>query len=181
MSSKTARKDKKYKDITAKQKGRIAEKLYRTYLIFYLEHGRMPDDEESNVIWHNQFQAVTALAPNAPYEDFEKVCQQRALGYEERILADIASGVTIESLQKPKRTKAEKAAIQKAKNEARRKRHRKKKLEAARANAATIDQDDTFFFIAGYTSGGAPYGVTWEEMRMRYGSSSPEDDDENGI
>jgi len=24
-------------------------------------------------------------------------------------------------------------------------------------------QDDDFFFIAGYTSGGAPYGVTWEE------------------
>lgn len=29
------------------------------------------------------------------------------------------------------------------------------------------DSDDTFFFIAGYTPGGAPYGVTWEEMGMR--------------
>jgi len=29
------------------------------------------------------------------------------------------------------------------------------------------DSDDQFFFIAGYTSGGAPYGVTWEEMRLR--------------
>ena len=27
-------------------------------------------------------------------------------------------------------------------------------------------QDDTFFYIAGYTSGGAPYGVTWEEMGL---------------
>lgn len=27
-------------------------------------------------------------------------------------------------------------------------------------------QDDTFFYIVGYTSGGAPYGVTWEEMRL---------------
>lgn len=26
------------------------------------------------------------------------------------------------------------------------------------------NSDDHFFFIAGYTSGGAPYGVTWEEM-----------------
>ena len=26
------------------------------------------------------------------------------------------------------------------------------------------DSDDTFFYIAGYTSGGVPYGVTWEEM-----------------
>jgi RimJ/RimL family protein N-acetyltransferase len=26
------------------------------------------------------------------------------------------------------------------------------------------DLNDTFFYIAGYTSGGAPYGVTWEDM-----------------
>lgn len=26
-----------------------------------------------------------------------------------------------------------------------------------------IDSDETFYFIVGYTSGGAPYGVTWEE------------------
>jgi hypothetical protein len=28
-------------------------------------------------------------------------------------------------------------------------------------------QDDRFFFIAGYTSGGAPYGVTWEKMGLK--------------
>lgn len=28
------------------------------------------------------------------------------------------------------------------------------------------DADDCFYYIAGYTSGGAPYGVTWEEMGM---------------
>ena len=28
------------------------------------------------------------------------------------------------------------------------------------------DQNDQFFYIAGYTSGGAPYGVTWEEMGL---------------
>lgn len=28
------------------------------------------------------------------------------------------------------------------------------------------DSDDQFFFIAGYTSGDAPYGVTWEEMGL---------------
>ena len=26
------------------------------------------------------------------------------------------------------------------------------------------DMDGTFAFIAGYTPGGAPYGVTWEEV-----------------
>ena len=30
-----------------------------------------------------------------------------------------------------------------------------------------ILQDDRFFFIAGYTSGGAPYGVTWEEIDLK--------------
>ena len=24
-------------------------------------------------------------------------------------------------------------------------------------------QDDNFYFIVGYTSGGAPYGITWEQ------------------
>lgn len=27
-----------------------------------------------------------------------------------------------------------------------------------------IESDDYFAFIAGYTTGGAPYGITWEEM-----------------
>ncbi len=28
------------------------------------------------------------------------------------------------------------------------------------------DQDDNFAYIVGYTSGGAPYGVTWEEWDL---------------
>ena len=26
-------------------------------------------------------------------------------------------------------------------------------------------QDENFFFIAGYTSGGAPYGISWDQAR----------------
>ena len=29
-----------------------------------------------------------------------------------------------------------------------------------------VDSNDTFYYIAGYTSGGAPYGVTWDEMGL---------------
>lgn len=126
----------------------------------------MPDDEEATSIHRKLFQAVTELAPNALYEDFEKICQSRAVRYVDRILADISRGVTMESLHKPKKTPAEKAAIQKAKNETRRDRRKKKKLEAART--LEVEQDDTFFFIAGYTSCGAPYGVTWEQMGLDY-------------
>jgi hypothetical protein len=40
-----------------------------------------------------------------------------------------------------------------------------KKL-SKKTQSATIDvpwQDETFFFIAGYTDWGFPYGITWEE------------------
>lgn len=29
-----------------------------------------------------------------------------------------------------------------------------------------FDSDEVFAFIAGYTSGGVPYGITWEEMQQ---------------
>ena len=29
-----------------------------------------------------------------------------------------------------------------------------------------FDSDEVFAFIAGYTSGGVPYGITWEEMQL---------------
>lgn len=164
MASRVQRKDRKYKDLSMKQKTKIADKTYREYLIFYLKHERMPAEEEASKIHRMLFQSVTTLAPNASLEDFEKICQKRSVKYEERILFDISKGITLESLHKPKKTPEEKAAILKSKNEARRKRRKKKKLQESQALAS--EQDDTFFFIAGYTSGGAPYGITWEQMGM---------------
>ena len=45
---------------------------------------------------------------------------------------------------------------------------RRAKRQAMKNQAVenNISQDDTFFYIAGYTSGGAPYGVTWQEMGL---------------
>ncbi|MDQ2086148.1 hypothetical protein RBH29_06850 [Herbivorax sp. ANBcel31] len=31
-----------------------------------------------------------------------------------------------------------------------------------------MNSDDRFYYIAGYTSGGAPYGITWEEMDANF-------------
>lgn len=170
MASRPQRKDRKYKDLKANQKGRMADKTYRTYLTFYLEHNRMPDESEQTAIHQKIFQSVLALAPKAAFEEFEKICEKRVLRYEKRILTDISNGVTLESLQKKKKTPEEKAAIQKEKNALRRKRRKKRKMEAAlrkqREEMYSEDQDDNFFFIAGYTSGGAPYGITWEEMGL---------------
>lgn len=47
------------------------------------------------------------------------------------------------------------------------KRHkRKKKNNKAESTYSDLhsDMDGTFAFIAGYTPGGAPYGVTWEQV-----------------
>ena len=42
---------------------------------------------------------------------------------------------------------------------------KRKRLEKAAEleSVSGIEQDDHFAFIVGYTPGGAPYGVTWEE------------------
>ena len=55
------------------------------------------------------------------------------------------------------------------KNKQKRKQRRAKRKKEARDNLTKeeILQDDRFFCIAGYTSGGAPYGVTWEEMGLK--------------
>lgn len=37
-----------------------------------------------------------------------------------------------------------------------------------------IDRDDTFCFIAGYTTGGFPYGTTWEELGLQPYASEEE-------
>ena len=79
----------------------------------------------------------------------------------------IQNGITLEILmtKKHKKTPEEKAAVAKQKKQQR----RAKRKKEARDNLTKeeILQDDRFFFIAGYTSGGAPYGVTWEEMGLK--------------
>ena len=60
---------------------------------------------------------------------------------------------------------------------------RKRKAEKKQAEAYDNDfQDDRFYYIAGYTSGGAPYGVTWAEMGMEpYGEMPLEPHGEMGM
>lgn len=74
-------------------------------------------------------------------------------------------GVTVTPEQITQEKRAVKAHQQHIKNrKAKRRAHRKANQESL--PAFHEDQDDTFFYIAGYTSGGAPYGVTWDEMGL---------------
>ncbi|MCL1976520.1 MAG: hypothetical protein FWG55_00170 [Candidatus Bathyarchaeota archaeon] len=41
------------------------------------------------------------------------------------------------------------------------------------------EQNDLFYYIAGYTSGGAPYGITWKEMGLNPYENENEDNNNN--
>lgn len=47
-------------------------------------------------------------------------------------------------------------------NKKRRRKHQQLKKQEE-LFGAEFGQDEHFFFIAGFTEGGAPYGITWEE------------------
>ena len=64
--------------------------------------------------------------------------------------------------------------IQRAKK-AKRKRIREQKRMQKDIPIFHEDQDNTFYYIAGYTSDGAPYGVTWKEMGMLPGTEEFDD------
>ena len=59
--------------------------------------------------------------------------------------------------------------------ENRHKEHQHKRLQKKREMVQELyaDSDGTFAYIAGYTSAGFPYGVTWEEI----GEDPPDFDD----
>lgn len=57
---------------------------------------------------------------------------------------------------------------EKRKKEHFRRKRKQKKLRKHQKQSEELDefQDDQFYYIAGYISGGVPYGVTWEEMGL---------------
>ena len=45
-------------------------------------------------------------------------------------------------------------------------RQKKKVAKKQELDDLLFDSDEHFYFIAGYTSGGCPYGITWEEAEL---------------
>jgi len=151
-----AQPNKTYKDLKQKQKAKIADWMYRETLQFYLTNSRMPDEAECEQICRCVFQKIESQAIWVPYEDVKSVYMVRQEKYAVRILADVENGIQPEQLEKPKKPPKSERIKQ-------RKPNKKKKSKEVYEEPW---QDDRFFFIAGYTSGGAPYGVTWEEMGL---------------
>ncbi len=55
-------------------------------------------------------------------------------------------------------------AKEKLTNKAETRRFLKQRKKEEKIEDLYCDSDDQFYYIAGYTPGGIPYGVTWEEM-----------------
>lgn len=78
-------------------------------------------------------------------------------------------GVPIDSARE-----AEIRATIAARTEARKR--QREALARKRFNELYADADDTFAYIAGYTAGGVPFGVTWEELGEEPPWQSEEED-----
>lgn len=143
-----------FKSLKQKQKARIADWMYRETLRFFLQYLRMPATEEVETLCQTVYAKVRGAIYRVAYDEIRQLYAKRLDAYALRVQRDAEAGITLESLTKQP----------KQKNTPKPPRKRKKKK---REPAATEPwQDERFFFIAGYTSGGAPYGVTWEEMGL---------------
>ena len=78
----------------------------------------------------------------------------------------IVERLTVSGLPEHIRSYAEIKKLQRIRAERKVRTKRRRKRPHQEPDSPLIEQDDTFFFIAGYTSGGAPYGVTWEQMGL---------------
>lgn len=148
--------NKKYKELKQKQKARIADMMYQETKKFFDAHGQMPTEEDCEAVTQQVYSRVVGLGFWIPYEEVYLTYQKKRPHYVERL----------ETVGMPERIqRREEKALEKANRPAPKKKPRRKKKKVTE-EVPLLEQDDRFFFIAGYTSGGAPYGVTWEEMGL---------------
>lgn len=138
--------NKKYKDLKQKQKAKIADWMFLETNRFFTENGRMPEEGEIEALAKTVYEKICSLVIWVPYEELLKEYIKKLPRYAERVKE--------KSVVKAVEEKKERTVVKTAKK-------RRKKTEPL---IEEIEQDEIFYYIAGYTSGGAPYGVTWEEM-----------------
>ena len=155
MSTPYSSAGKSFKDLKQAQKAKITDYMYLETQNFFSANGRMPfsaDDCElivRKVCGHINIQ----ISFDEVYKEYRK----KRLHIIERLESNglpehIRSHAEIKALQRERAT-----------------RHPKRKSQKQLTKSLDLEvmgQDDRFFYIAGYTSGGVPYGVTWEEMGL---------------
>lgn len=148
---------REWKGLKAKQKQKLSEVMFGVVCTHYKEHGRMPADADLEKLAKTAFTKIQGRGLGLSYETVHDVFLKKQARFAERIEKN---GLPEPPKPKVKKTEVEKLAIKRAA------RKRKKARLAVQEQQRLPEQDDRFFYIAGYTSGGAPYGVTWEEMGL---------------
>lgn len=139
-----------YKSLKQKQKARISNWFYKEVFLFYREHNCFPAENKYIEIYKKIYDKMRNLAIWCSYEEFVRNMIKKNAHIEERVIRDISEGKTEEIFAK--KPKAEKAEIKEQQRKA-----KKKALQKERTQIFT-ECDDTFAYIVGYTSGGAPRG-----------------------
>lgn len=147
---------KPYKQLKQKQKAKISDYMYLETQAFWQATQRMPStDSELQAVAQKVYNHIGSF--RVAYEEVYAVYLKKLPRIIERLETDGLPGHI--------RSHAEVKELQRVRAAKKAGKPRKKQVKKA-VEASPLDQDDTFFFIAGYTSGGAPYGVTWEEMGL---------------
>lgn len=150
--------NKKYKELKQKQKAKISGFMYQETSRYLEENQRMPvSEQECEVVVQRVYDRISGLGFWIPYEEVYQQYRKKRLHYEKRLEE---KGLPEHLLEKKTTVSEDKKSL------AVKSRKKSKKRKQKTEKISSVEQDNRFFFIAGYTSGGAPYGVTWEEMGL---------------
>ncbi len=149
--------NKKLKELKQKQKKKIADWLYIETYHYYETNKRMPNDIERDAILETVYTRIKGAAIWIPFEEISAYYLKKLSQYEIRIPRELADGIHYP-------TRAERLAAKANKPKPPKKHKKKKKTPEPQMPDFSDIMDDEFSYIAGYTDGGAPYGVRWEEV-----------------
>ena len=146
---------KPYKQLRQKQKAKVVERMYKELHRFFSDNQLFPDTPDEHELLARQI--FSHIPYHVSFDEFYAVYNKKHSAIEQR-LAKKELPEHLLHREERRQEKLNRPAVKMTKP------HRKKKKK--QVFEPLVEQNDDFFFIAGYTSGGAPYGVTWEEMGL---------------
>ena len=145
IPKKKTKPDIPYKTLTSKKKALVGTMIFRFVYEFYKKTGKIPEERDFDVLSHKIHSAVRWRGIRISYEDF----------YQKPFTKKIARAI--------KRVQNGEEYVKPLRNDKTKKEKTRSKKKQTEPEPFPFEQDEYFYFIAGYTSGGAPYGITWEQ------------------
>lgn len=145
-----------WKALKQKQKARITNIMFEAVCDIYKKTNQMPTEDQYESLARKVY--TRCNTNKLVFEDLLQVFVKKQGRFKERILEH---GLPEPKLIRIKKTEAEKLVIKRRQ----RKRKKQKKLELQQYESQnSMVQNDTFCYIAGYTSNGVSYGLKWWEV-----------------